>query len=280
MSRTHDKGQERRMERERARAVRFLRAGPAQMKTSTRQQRVLLETTDRGTISVPAETIEALRLEGLVIAGKDGHLLLSEVGVAHARRAESRTEPFRAQHWRLDHTTVDVGGKRQAVAKNLGESPLGHLARHKTRSGAPFLSQAEFDAGERLRADYTRGQLMPRLSANWVATVAAGRRGAGRAGVAELTDAALAARQRVDRALAAVGPELAGVLVDVCCFLKGLEQVETERGWPVRSAKVVLKTALGALSRHYQPGASRSPDSPPSVLHWGAEGYRPTLSQA
>jgi Domain of unknown function (DUF6456) len=69
--------------------------------------------------------------------------------------------------------------------------------------------------------------------------------------VAELTDTALASRQRVDKAIDAVGPELACVLIDVCCFLKGLEQVEMERGWPVRSAKIVLMTVLGVLHRHY-----------------------------
>src|SRR5690606_5455633 len=115
--------------------------------------------------------------------------------------------------------------------------------------GAAFLTRAEFDAGERLRADYTRGRIMPRLGANWTSNVASGRRGAEN-GIAELTDSALAARMRVEQAIAAVGPELSGVLIDICCFLKGLELVERERGWPVRSAKIVLKTALGVLSRH------------------------------
>ncbi|WP_036541237.1 DUF6456 domain-containing protein, partial [Nitratireductor aquibiodomus] len=72
--------------------------------------------------------------------------------------------------------------------------------------------------------------------------------------------------------------ELAGILVDICCFLKGVEQVETERGWPVRSAKVVLKTALGALARHYEPSSGARGDKSWPILHWGVENYRPKLA--
>ncbi|MBX3568732.1 MAG: hypothetical protein KF914_11795 [Rhizobiaceae bacterium] len=165
-------------------------------------------------------------------------------------------------------------GEPRTVRINPAESPLGVLVRLKDRSGRAFLDPAEFDAGERLRADYTHGRVMPRLGANWEAGVASGVRGQGNS-IAELTDFALAARQRVDRALRAVGPELSGLLVDVCCFLKGLELVERERGWPVRSAKVVLKTALGALARHYGPAVAQTAGRP---LHWGAEDYRPTLT--
>jgi hypothetical protein len=114
---------------------------------------------------------------------------------------------------------------------------------------------------------------MPRLGANWVASVSSGRRDGG---IADLTDAALAARIRVENAIRAVGPELSGILIDVCCFLKGMEAVEMERGWPVRSAKIVLKTALGVLSRHYDPGSGRE-RRPRQMLHWGAADYRPVI---
>jgi hypothetical protein len=117
---------------------------------------------------------------------------------------------------------------------------------------------------------------MPRVTANWTASVAAGRRdGAG--GMAELTEAAIGARRRVEMALAAVGPEFAGILVDFCCFLKGLEEIERERTWPARSAKLVLRLGLSALARHYGLATSARGEGRGRIVHWGAEDYRPSL---
>lgn len=128
------------------------------------------------------------------------------------------------------------------------ESPLARLASRRGANGQPFLSAPEAEAGERLRRDWTRGALMPSVTQRWDGLPGSG---GGRSPGGDLADAALDCRKRVGTALDAVGPELSGVLVDVCCFLKGTEQVERERQWPVRSAKLLLKAGLGALARHY-----------------------------
>jgi Domain of unknown function (DUF6456) len=123
-------------------------------------------------------------------------------------------------------------------------------------------------AGERLRADFTRAHVMPRVTANWEAPIARGARSARGEAAGLATDVMIAARQRLHHALDAVGPEFAGLLIDVCCFLKRLEDVERERRWPPRSAKVVLQLGLARLARHY--GLARAARGPArgSIQTW------------
>ncbi len=83
------------------------------------------------------------------------------------------------------------------------------------------------------------------------------------------------------RALDAVGPEMSGILVDVCCLARGLEAAERSLGWPQRSGKLVLQIALTQLARHY--GMVRTlPDArrPASIRHWGVDDYRPQVGLA
>ncbi len=262
---------EARSERDRSRLLRFLRGETATVVPASGEAMMLVEAGERGRIAVAVEAIEHLQRQGL-LKRTGSAIALTVEGEAHLK-LDARVDGFAAQHREIELQAVATETGVERVAINLAESPLAQLARRKGQDGKPFLTTVEVLAGERLRADFTRGQMMPRLGANWVASVSSGRRAGG---VADLTDAALAARLRVDRAMGAVGPELAGVLADICCFLKGMEQVEMERGWPVRSAKVVLKAALGALARHYEP--PRPDRGKPSVLHWGAEGFRPSIT--
>ena len=157
-------------------------------------------------------------------------------------------DPFRAQHLDLSMQNLMTESGVMQVMVNDSESPLAWLARRKGRDGRAMIGPEQFIAGERLRADFTRAQMTPRVTSSW--TGIAGSKGSG-GGAGEMTDFILASRQRVRLALDACGPEFSGLLLDVCCFLRGLEDVERERGWPSRSAKVVLQLALDRLARHY-----------------------------
>ena len=127
-------------------------------------------------------------------------------------------------------------------------------------------------AGERLRADFTRAHMMPRTTSNWASPISSGRRGAGGERAAAFTETMLSARQRVHQALDAAGPEFGGLLLDVCCFLKGLDDIERERAWPSRSAKVVLQLALDRLARHYGYAAQVRGPAHAAIRTWLAEG--------
>ena len=161
---------------------------------------------------------------------------------------------------------------------NEAESPLGWLRSRRDKSGAPLISEAQYDAGERLRADFTVAQLSPRVTLSWDSCIAPGSHGRSgrRPDSLEVNETALAAKQRFMRALDAVGPELSGILVDVCCLSRGLEAAERSLGWPQRSGKLVLQIALTQLARHY--GLLRpEPESrrPAHIRHWGVDDYRP-----
>lgn len=168
-------------------------------------------------------------------------------------------DSFRAQHLDLATRQILTDAGAVSVLVNDGESPLAWLARRKGRDGSAMISPTQFVAGERLRADFTRAHLAPRVTSDWSAA-AGGRSRSPRGGPAEMTDLMIASRQRVRLAMEACGPEFSGLLMDVCCFLRGLEQVERERGWPLRSAKIVLQLGLDRLARHY--GLAREATGP------------------
>jgi uncharacterized protein DUF6456 len=175
----------------------------------------------------------------------------------------------------------DIGGIPDI---DIAESPIGWLYCRRDKDGEPLISRAEFEAGERLRRDFSFAQLMPRVTSSWADP--AGSRSAGRGAPgagSDIQDNVIAAGERVGRALKAVGPELSGILIDVCCHLKGLEMKERQAGWPQRSGKIVLRIALKSLARHYgliRDGDEEGTAGTARVRHWGGDGYRPDIDGA
>ncbi len=153
-------------------------------------------------------------------------------------------------------------------------STLDLLRRRADASGRPWLGAAAYLAGERLSGDLQVAGMLPKVTMDWGR---GGRIDCSRAGL-NPAEAALAARQRATAALRAVGPDFAGVLMDVCGFDKGLEAMERERHWPVRSAKVVVRLALDALARHYGYADQAEGQVSGRMRTWAAAGAKPGVT--
>ena len=133
--------------------------------------------------------------------------------------------------------------RTRTVSVNLAESPLGWLLAHG------HLTRRQFDAGERLRLDWERANLDPRVTMRWDAAPSGGRSGAG--GI-DLSFAQIDARARFHRATSSVGPGLADILWRVVCAGEGMRDAERALGWPARAGKLVLTFALDRVADHYR----------------------------
>lgn len=226
---------------------------------------------DGAETAVPSEVLASGVRRGLAIRKGDRVFATREAPAWLRRFLSAREEAFLDQHRTVETVEIGRGEVRETVKLNACVSPLSALSRLKDRAGASWLTPAAVEAGERLARDFHYAALQPRVTQTYEASIGARQR-PGPGGAAELRDSVVAARLRVSAAVEAMGPELAGIALDVCCFEKGLETVERERQWPSRSAKLMLKTALLHLDRHYNP-----PAPPPARRRhaWGAEGYRP-----
>jgi hypothetical protein len=108
---------------------------------------------------------------------------------------------------------------------------------------------------------------------NYSGTTAGGQR-QNHAG--DLSDMAVDARRTLDAIHRALPAECAGVVIDVCGWLKGLQEVERDRGWPRRSAKLVLRIGLEQLAQHFGLGPYAVGKTHVPQRGW-MEGERPAM---
>lgn len=134
---------------------------------------------------------------------------------------------------------------RRTVTLNMAESPLGWLF------ARGLVTRRQYDAGERLRADWERAQLSPRVTMSWDAAPLAPGRG-GSAPAPDLAGAQIDAKRRFDDAIQAAGSGLADILWRVVCAGEGMRDAEHALGWPARAGKLVLTFALDRVAAYYR----------------------------
>jgi len=132
---------------------------------------------------------------------------------------------------------------RRSVTVNLAESPLSWL------HARGHVSDRQFAAGECLRRDFERGQIMPGVTMRWDPVRV---QGGADDRLLNASERQLAARQRFDGAIAAAGPGLSDILWRVVCNGDALPVAEKALAWPVRSGKLVLRLALDRVAGFYR----------------------------
>ncbi|HEX5238985.1 MAG TPA: DUF6456 domain-containing protein [Sphingomicrobium sp.] len=147
----------------------------------------------------------------------------------------------------IEGETPARGNERtvRSVTVNLTESPLGWLL------ARGHVTQRQYDAGERLRNDWERAQLAPRVTMAWDAAPVARGRGGSSAGL-DATGPQLDAKRRFHAAVEAAGPGLADILWRVVCAGEGMRDAESALGWPARAGKLVLTFALDRVAAYYR----------------------------
>ncbi|WP_417468868.1 DUF6456 domain-containing protein [Maricaulis sp.] len=174
------------------------------------------------------------------------HQVGDQVGLGKAGRAALRRGQggaFASQHRAMAATSIlGQDGRLQPVEVNTREGTLGRWTAH--------LDRVERAAAERFCADHARSSLHQQTTRNWELNAPARQKG-WRGGPDAAPLAAIAAKDRVMDALAAVGAGLEPVLMAVCIRGEGISAIERRFGWAQRSGRTVLKLALQQLARHY-----------------------------
>ncbi|MEM6711506.1 MAG: DUF6456 domain-containing protein [Pseudomonadota bacterium] len=187
-----------------------------------------------------------LKREGLV-GGTAGQSHITAKG-HRIRQVLQCHEACQSKRSRLDSDGGESAGTED-VAIQLPDV-LDRLARPR-KDESRLLDAPHVAAARKFQVDLSRSGLRQRTTQSWsLASMARGGKGAG-SPVSQEPVAMLDARDRVNKACVFVGPELSGLLIDICLYEKSLEIVEQERHWPKRSGKVVVSVALNALARYY-----------------------------
>ena len=130
------------------------------------------------------------------------------------------------------------------------DNVLPRLAASRDGEGQPFLLPHHLLAAARFERLIDRARLVPRVTISYDPASVGGRGRSGN-GSGEATDRAADARQKLNRLAASIPSDCWGVMFDICGLGKGLQAIETERRWPRRSAKLVLRIGLEQLAGHF-----------------------------
>lgn len=249
------------------REIKFVKAllgGKSAIKSSSGIYR--LRTKD-GFASLSGELVAQLISNGVLYSYQE-QCFATEMALSWVKRQLSCSSEFLNQHSEIK---LDSKG----IACNLAEGPLGGLATSK--KGRPaFLSPHHLLQAGKIQALVLRSQMMQRTTMSYDPTRIGTSKNSGVDGK-DLADSAIDAKKKLYKKLSALPADCAGVVLDVCGFQKGLQLIETERRWPRRSAKLILRIGLEQLAVQSGAGLVATGIKPRRNHVWNGVNSRPTL---
>jgi len=152
--------------------------------------------------------------------------------------------------------------KNDTPGFNDNENPVLRLFLRKDGKGKSYIDADQLAAAERLRRDFEQSLMQQRTTMAYQEPAPKGglHWKSSDNSITNLSDGAIAARERFARAMDILGPELSSIAYNVCCLAGGIENAERRLTLPPRSGKAVLSIALHLLARHY--GFKRPTRSP------------------
>lgn len=129
-------------------------------------------------------------------------------------------------------TKSKTGSVPEAVLRLCGAGAVSYLGAHHV------------EAASRLMRLFSRASLRQRVTMSYDP----GRVGKGAPVQADIADSAADARRVLNELARHVPPDCWSMLVDVCLHDQGLQDIETSRRWPRRSAKLVLRIGLDQVA--------------------------------
>lgn len=232
---------------------------------------------DNGCASVAANdallTISALTLKNLcakgILATNGTEVVTRTEASAWLRRQLSAGDGFAQQH-----RTPEAGP--QGTVRNVEASVLLKLARGT--QGQAYLTPHQLAAAERLSKWGEQARLNRRVTMSYSPLTASAQKGQAHAG--DISDLAVDARKKLDRMCRKLPRDCAQALLDVCVYEKSLGEIERNRQWPKRSAKLVLRIGLDLLAQDlgFAPHAEGRPDGGP-IGQWRDQSATPRMPE-
>jgi hypothetical protein len=222
-----------------------------------------LAATEEARAGLSETEIRKLAAQGLVRL-RGGTCLPTSESDAWLRRRLAGQDGFASQH------RVLASGPEGSL-RDLSADVLTRLAR---ATGSGFLQPHHLAAGRRVCQWGMRAQLRQRVTMSYDPAQIGGRRR--NAAGADIADMAIEARQSLARLFRDLPRDCAEIIIDVCVFEKGLQTIESERGWPRRSAKLVLRIGLERLAERLGLAPAAVGHASGRINAWLDEGFQPT----